>query len=91
MRKSSDYMIVILSILMICFALGELTAQEEYPYPSLSPKGQISQIVGNTRIEIEYERPSARKREVFGALVPWNNVWRTGAGHCTMIRFDREV
>jgi len=68
------------------------TAQEtEFPFPSFSPKGFISQTVGNTLIEVEYERPSARNREIFGELVPWNKVWRTGAGKCTKIGFDREV
>jgi len=63
----------------------------EYPYPSLSPKGTISQIVGNTTIQLEYERPSARQRKIFGHLVPWNTIWRTGAGHCTKISFDNDV
>jgi tetratricopeptide (TPR) repeat protein len=81
--------IIALSLVLVIF---QLIAQEnEIPYPALSPKGNISQTVGNTLIEIEYERPSARKREIFGALVPWNKIWRTGAGNCTKIRFDNEV
>ncbi len=40
---------------------------------------------------IEYERPSARKERFFGNLVPWDKVWRTGAGHCTKISFDKNV
>ena len=63
----------------------------QYEYPSLSPKGQISQVIGNTTIDIEYERPSARDRKIFGELVPWNKVWRTGAAYCTKISFDRSV
>ena len=63
----------------------------DYPYPSFSPKGNISQIVGNTLISVEFERPSARKRLIYGGLVPWNKVWRTGAGNCTKIAFDKEV
>ncbi|MEX0315668.1 MAG: DUF2911 domain-containing protein [Allomuricauda sp.] len=63
----------------------------DYPYPSLSPKGTISQIVGNTLISIEYERPSSRKRQIFGELVPWGKVWRTGAGNCTKISFNKDV
>lgn len=66
-------------------------AQGDYPYPSLSPLCRISQQVGNTVIDIEYERPSARKRKIFGELVPWNKVWRTGAGYCTKIKFDKPV
>ena len=69
-----------------------LNAQnEKYIFPPASPRGTISQVVGNTQIEIEYERPLARKRKIFGDLVPWNKVWRTGAGHCTKIKFDKPV
>lgn len=79
-------------ILMLVLIVSSLIAQEnEYPYPSLSPKGNISQIVGNTTIGIEYERPSVRKRQIFGELVPWNKVWRTGAGSSTKISFDKDV
>lgn len=79
-------------ILILVLIVSNLIAQEnEYPYPSLSPKGNISQIVGNTIIGIEYERPSVRKRQIFGEIVPWNKVWRTGAGNCTKIRFDKDV
>jgi len=79
-------------ILILVLIVSNLSAQEnEYPYPSLSPKGRISQIVGNTIIEIEYERPSVRKRQIFGELVPWDKVWRTGAGSCTKISFDKDV
>lgn len=63
----------------------------DYPYPPLSPKGQIIQKVGNTLIEISYERPSVRGRKIFGELVPWNKIWRTGAGYCTKIKFDNPV
>ncbi|TMM53188.1 DUF2911 domain-containing protein [Maribacter algarum] len=76
---------------IIIFVLGLFTASGQVDYPSLSPKGMISQIVGNTKVEIEYERPSARNRSVFGELVPWDKVWRTGAGNCTRISFDKDV
>ena len=66
-------------------------AFSQQSYPSLSPKGIIEQGVGNTTLKIEYERPSARNRKVYGELVPWNEVWRTGAGYCTKISFDKKV
>ena len=81
----------ILILFLIFSAFGVLAQDSAYPYPSLSPKGKISQIVGNTTIEIEYERPSVRKREIFGDLVPWGKLWRTGAGSCTKISFDKDV
>ena len=81
--------ILITFLISISFKL--ISQETDYPYPSFSPKGNISQIVGNTQLNIEYERPSARKRLIFGGLVPWNEVWRTGAGNCTKIAFDKEV
>ncbi|WP_299555389.1 DUF2911 domain-containing protein [Seonamhaeicola sp.] len=80
--------LIILTVITFNIKAQEVT---KFPYPSLSPKGTISQTVGNTVITIEYERPSARKRQIFGTLVPWDKVWRTGAGHCTKIHFDRTV
>ncbi len=81
------------SIILIAAVLGccNLSAQNAYPYPSLSPKGHISQIVGNTVIKVSYERPSVRGRAIFGDLVPYNELWRTGAGHCTKISFSLPV
>lgn len=70
------------------FAIAQ---SDDYPYPSLSPLGKISQKIGNVLIDVEYERPLARKRKIFGELVPWNKVWRTGAGNCTKIRLDKPV
>jgi len=79
-------------LIILILAGFQLNGQDtDYPYPSFSPKGNISQIVGNTLISVEYERPSARKRLIYGGLVPWNKVWRTGAGNCTKIAFDKEV
>ncbi len=77
-------------ILSLIFTVQDY-AFSQISYPSLSPKGIITQKVGNTNLKIEYERPSARNRKVFGELVPWNEVWRTGAGYCTKISFDKKV
>ena len=42
-------------------------------------------------MEVEYERPSARGRKIFGGLVPYDKVWRTGAGYATKLRFSHPV
>ena len=59
--------------------------------PRFSPASEIEQMVGLTEIEIEYSRPSMRDREVFGNLVPFGKVWRTGADNSTKISFDTDV
>jgi len=60
-------------------------------FPDLSPKGILKQQVGFTAIEINYERPAARGRKIFGDLVPFDQLWRTGAGNCTKIKFSSPV
>ena len=79
------------TIVTLLFLAYTSLAFGQVEYPSLSPKGRIEQVVGNTNVEIEYERPSVRNRVVFGGIVPWNKVWRTGAGYCTKISFDKPV
>ena len=59
--------------------------------PRVSPASKVEQAVGLTEIEIEYSRPSMRGREVFGNLVPYGKVWRTGADNSTKISFDTDV
>ena len=78
---------LILAFLLLFSGFGY--AQMEWP--SLSPEGTLTQVVGNTTISIRYERPAARGRKIFGELVPWGKVWRTGAGYCTRIRFSQPV
>lgn len=66
-----------------------LLAAQKLPQPS--PSGKVEQIVGLTTVKVDYSRPSARGRVVFGDLVPYGEVWRTGANKCTTIEFDGPV
>ena len=56
--------------------------------PTLSPITKITQQVGLTEIALEYSRPSAKGREVMGALVPYDEVWRTGANASTKVTLN---
>jgi hypothetical protein len=70
------------------FSLG---AQESKP-PILSPRDSVVQVLGDARIVVDYGRPSKRRRkEIFGALVPYGVVWRTGANEATHLRTDRDL
>lgn len=60
-------------------------------FPDASPAGTIKQRVGLTDIEINYNRPGMKGRTVFGGLVPYGEVWRTGANTATKITFSTEV
>lgn len=56
-----------------------------------SPACTLKQRVGLTDIEIDYSRPSAKGREIFGGIVPFGQVWRTGANASTKISFSTPV
>jgi tetratricopeptide (TPR) repeat protein len=60
-------------------------------FPQTSQHAVVKQRVGLTDIEVDYSRPNKNKREIFGGLVPWDKVWRTGANATTKIRFSDGV
>ena len=64
-------------------------AQLETPRPS--PFGKLEQTVGIMKVSIEYSRPGVKGRKVFGDLVPYGQVWRTGANSPTLITFSDDV
>lgn len=66
-----------------------LNAQVKTPKPS--PKSKLEQKVGLTDVTIEYSRPGVKGRTVFGDLVPYGKVWRTGANENTKITFSDDV
>lgn len=57
----------------------------------LSPRDTARATVGGARIMVDYSRPSARGRTVMGGLVPWGEVWRTGANETTTLITDRAL
>jgi hypothetical protein len=59
--------------------------------PQPSPASTLKQRVGLTDITIEYCRPGMKGREIFGNLVPYDQVWRTGANTATKITFSTDV
>ena len=64
---------------------SSLSYSQRLKTPTLSTYSKISQQVGLTEVNLEYSRPSARGRAVFGKLVPYDKVWRTGANASTKI------
>lgn len=58
---------------------------------SLSPKKTVVFKVEGLKLEVFYNRPSKRNREVFGALVPFNKVWRTGANEATTFKTNKAL
>ncbi|WP_313717419.1 DUF2911 domain-containing protein [Kaistella carnis] len=69
------------------FAIGY--AQVKTPQPS--PSATVKQTIGLSEVTVDYSRPSANERKVFGNLVPMDVVWRTGANGSTDITFANEA
>ena len=68
-----------------------VSAQQNLTLPQASQQAMVSQRVGLTDITVNYHRPAVNGREVWGALVPYNQVWRAGANENTTISFSTEV
>tara|TARA_R110002049_G_scaffold175107_1_gene342411 strand:+ start:4863 stop:5756 length:894 start_codon:yes stop_codon:yes gene_type:complete len=79
---------IIFLALIVAFSLNA-NAQIETPQPS--PSGKVEQKVGLTDVTLEYSRPSMRGRTVFGDLVPYGKLWRTGANKNSIITFTNDV
>lgn len=60
-------------------------------FPAASPACTLKQRVGLTDIEIDYSRPGVKDRTIFGSLIPYGQVWRTGANGATKIIFSTDV
>lgn len=56
-----------------------------------SPAAKVEQKVGETMVTIDYHQPSMKGRAIFGGLVPYGKVWRTGANNATTIEFSKDV
>jgi hypothetical protein len=78
--------IFVFAMLIVNYAIE---AQVKTPQPS--PKSVIQQTVGLTEVEIEYSRPSTKGRTVFGDLVSFGKLWRTGANANTTVSFSDDV
>lgn len=82
MRK---FMLSILTIVAPIIVCGQIA------YPPASPTFELKGTVGLTEVKVVYSRPSAKGRKVAGELIPFNEVWRTGANASTKISFSTDV
>jgi tetratricopeptide (TPR) repeat protein len=80
----------ILSALCI-FAISEILFAQDFKTPRPSPNATVSQTIGITDVTIHYSRPGVKNRIIWGQLVPYNKVWRTGANEVTSITFTEPV
>ena len=81
-----------LALVALCATVHPAAAQgPPLTLPQPSPSASITQQIGLTDITIAYHRPAVNKREVWGKLVPYDQVWRAGANENTTITFSSDV
>jgi ribosomal protein S7 len=78
-------------LVLAILGLSMFTPALAQDLPQPSPAATVKQRVGLTDITVEYSRPSKKDREIFGGLVPYNELWRTGANRNTMVTFSTDV
>jgi len=71
--------------------LSLITSEAQLRTPAPSPSQNIKQDFGLSSVELSYSRPAMKGRKIFGDLVPFGKVWRTGANNATILTFGEEV
>lgn len=83
------------TLLFAALAIVSLVVEAQVQTPAPSPAGSVSTTVGLTDIKIDYSRPKAKGRKIFGTdpkvVVPYGTIWRTGANSGTKISFSDDV
>ena len=75
---------------LVTLLIGSV-AMAQIQMPAPSPTFELKGTVGLAEVKVVYSRPSAREREIAGNLIPYNEVWRTGANASTKITFSEDV
>jgi tetratricopeptide (TPR) repeat protein len=78
------------SLLIAMLAVWPFMAEAQQ-LPIASPRARVEQQIGITKVVVDYGRPSRKDRRVFGDLVQFDELWRTGANKCTTVELDRAV
>jgi DUF2911 family protein len=81
--------LLVVSSLSVSGLLAQEAKKIEFPMPSSA--ATVKERVGVTDVSVEYSRPNVKERKIFGGLVPYDAVWRTGANAATKITFGTDV
>lgn len=79
--------------IVLAFAIAPSASAQERgnEEPRVSPNAAVSQTIGTTKVRITYGRPQVKGRTIFGGLVPYDEVWRTGANEATTFSVSSDV
>src|ERR1041385_5477764 len=78
-------------VLCLCACVLPLAAQSRFKTPQASPSAAAEETFGITEVKITYHRPAVNGPKIFGALVPYDVIWRAGANEPTQISFSTPV
>jgi hypothetical protein len=90
-RNSLRANIPAVGLLALHLAASGAVAQQQLQLPRPSPNASVSQTIGVTEVTLHYSRPGVKGRKIWGELVPFGEVWRTGANENTTINFSTPV
>jgi hypothetical protein len=78
-------------LIIVLLTSYSLTTAQDFRTPRPSPDATVTQYLGVTKITIDYSSPRVNNRKIWGELVPFGEVWRTGANEATTITFSDPV
>jgi len=79
------------AVITVCLLFHSTIIKAQLNLPQTSPKATVFQTVGITDIKIDYHKPSVKGRIIWGNVVPFDSIWRTGANEATAISFSSDV
>lgn len=78
-------------LITLLLIFGAFTLQAQIQTPQPSPSAKVHQTIGLSEVSVDYSRPAARGRVIFGDLVPYGKLWRTGANMRTKFTTDSDL
>lgn len=90
MNKFLKRLLIILAVVTVALFLYSHFVEDIFS-KRVSPKDVVKFEMNDTKLEVLYNRPSKKGREVFGALVPYDKVWRTGANEATTFTSNKNL
>lgn len=91
MLKNKVLTIIAVCSLALLITIPAAAQERSNDSAKASPNASVSQTIGTTQVTLTYGRPSVNNRDIFGGLVPYDEVWRTGANESTAITFSDDV
>ncbi|WP_092101405.1 DUF2911 domain-containing protein [Pontibacter chinhatensis] len=87
MNKSN---LTTLCMLFVCMLMS-FSAMAQDTKPKASPAAKAEGKIGDVNVTVNYSSPSVKDRNIWGGLVPYGQVWRSGANEATTVTFDKDV